>query len=79
MFDVYQKGSRKRETWEGRGKKDCLRLSIKENKPIYRKFAKVLKLDNNKTELFNLIADTLSGLFRNQQKALLITRQQTVV
>ena len=46
---------------------------------FYRKFAKVLKLDDNKTELFNLIADTLSGLFRNQQKVLLITLQQTAL
>ena len=68
VFDVYQKGSCKSGTWEGHGKKDSVKLSIKENTPIYRKFAKVLKLNNNKTELFNLIADTLSGLFRNQQK-----------
>ena len=46
---------------------------------MYRKFAKVLKLDDNKTELFNIIADTMSGLFENQQKFLLITRQQTVL
>ena len=39
----------------------------------------MLKLDDNKTELFNLIADTLSGLFRNQQKVLLITLQQTTL
>ena len=68
VFDVYLKGSCKRGTWEGHGKKDSVKLSIKENTPIYRKFAKVLKLNDNKTELFNLIADTLSGLFRNQQK-----------
>ena len=40
---------------------------------------KVLKLDDNKTELFSIIADTMSGLFGNQQKFLLITRQQTVL
>ena len=79
VFNVYQKGSHKRETREGRDKKDGVRLSIKENTPIYRKFSKVLKLDNNKTEIFNRIADTLFGLFRNQQKVLLITRQQTVL
>ena len=39
----------------------------------------MLKLANNKTELFKVIADTMSGLFRNQQKVLLITRQQTVL
>ena len=67
VFDVYQKGSRKRETRGRRGKKDVVRLSIiKENTPIYRKFENVLKLDDNETELFSPIADTLSGLFRNQ-------------
>ena len=79
VFDAYQKGSCKRETREGHGKKDSVRLSIKENTTIYRKFAKVLKLDDNQTELFNLITDTLSGLFRRQHKVLLITRQQTVL
>ena len=78
MFDVCQKGSGKRVTREGHGKKDGVRLSIKENTSFYRKFAKLLKCDDNKTELFNLIADPLSGLFRNQQKVLLITIQQTV-
>ena len=54
-------------------------LSIKENTPTYRKFAKVLKLDDNNIELCNHIADTLPGLLKNQQKDLLITQQQTVL
>ena len=65
VVDVYKKGSRKRETWKGRGKKDGMRLSIKENTRIYRKLAKVVTLDDIKPELFKLIADALSGLFRN--------------
>ena len=79
VLDVYQKGSRKKETWEGRGKKDSVSPSINENTPTYRKFAKALKPDDNKTGLFNLTAATQSGLFRNQQKVLLITRQETVL
>ena len=87
VFDVYQKGSRKKETREGRGKKDSVSPSINENTPTYR-IAKALKTDDNKTglfnltadtQLFNLTADTQSGLFRNQQKVLLITRQETVL
>ena len=73
VFDVYQKQSRKRETWEGFDRKDGVRLSIKKKTAIYTKFAKVLKFDDNKTELSNLIVKALSGLFRNQQKILLIT------
>ena len=54
-------------------------LSIKENTPTYRKFAKILKLDDNNIELCNHIADTLPGILKNQQKDLLITQQQTVL
>ena len=50
VFDVYQKWSHKREVAEGHGKKDGARLSIKENTSIYRKLAKVLQLDDNKTD-----------------------------
>ena len=35
VFNVYQKGFHKRETREGRDKKDGVRLSIKENTPIH--------------------------------------------
>ena len=74
QLDVYEKGSCKTETWEGYGKKDGVRTSIKENTTIYRKFAKVLKSNDNKTELFKLTADALSGIFKNQQNVLLITQ-----
>ena len=39
---------------------------------------KVPKLDHSKSEFFNLVADALSWLFRNQHKVLPITRQETV-
>ena len=74
QLDVYEKGSCKTETWEGHGKKDSVRTSIKGNTNIYRKFAKVLKPIDNKTEFFKLTADTLSGIFKNQQNVLLITQ-----
>ena len=53
QLDVYQKGSHKRETREGRGKTGGVMLSIKKNTTIYRKFAKVLKLDNNQVSSLN--------------------------
>ena len=74
QLDVYEKGSCKTETWEGHGKKDGVRISIKENTTIYRKFAKVLKPNDNKTELFKLTADALFGILKNQQNVLLITQ-----
>ena len=39
----------------------------------------MLKVDENKTELFNLIADTLPDLFREEEKVLFITRQHNVL
>ena len=80
VFWKYQKGSRRRETRERGGKKDGgVQLSIKDNTPIYKTFAKVLKLDENKTEFFSLIADTLSELFKEDQKMQIITRQRNVL
>ena len=59
VFDVYRKASRKRDTREGMGKNEGLRISIKENTPVYGKFHQVLEVSENKTELFSLVADTL--------------------
>ena len=64
IFDLFQKVSQKRETCEDRGKNDGVRLSIKENNPIYRNFAKMLKADGNKTELFSRTMTELSKINR---------------
>ena len=42
MFDVYGKESRKRETREETRKNEGVRISIKENTPVYRKYNQVL-------------------------------------
>lgn len=53
MFDIYRKASRKRETGEGKGEKEGVKISIKKNIPVYRKFNHVLEVSENKAELFN--------------------------
>ena len=53
VFDVYRKTSRKRETGEGKGEKEGVKISIKKNTPVYRKFNHVLEVSENKAELFN--------------------------
>ena len=52
---------------------------IKENNPIYRNFTKVLKVDENKTKPFKLIADPLHELSKKLTKVLVITQLETVL
>ena len=43
-------------------KKDGVRVILEENMPIYKNFAKLLKVDDSRTKLFNLMVDTLTDL-----------------
>lgn len=47
---------------------------MKENNPIYRNFTNVLKVDENKTKPFKLIADPLHELSKKPTKVLVINR-----
>ena len=51
VFDVYRKALRKLETREGREKNEGIRISIKKNTPVYRKFNQVLEVSENKTTI----------------------------
>ena len=79
VFDVYRKASRKRETREGRGKDKGVRISIKKNTPVYRKFNQVLEVPENKTELFSLVANTLVENFQHKRENIVATKGETVV
>ena len=60
-IDVYRVLSLKQETRESRGA-DGMRISLQKETPIQHKmFGKVLKVDENKTALFNMIADWGGG------------------
>ena len=78
VFDVYRKTSRKRETREGRGKNEGVRISINKNNPVNRTFNQVLEASKNKTELFSLVADTLVENFKHKQKSIVATKGETV-
>ena len=79
VFDVYKSCSRKRETRDGRGQNDGVRVSIHKNTPLFRKCRKVMAIDDNKTELFTLIADTLVEVCRDSSKTIVSTRLQNIV
>ena len=66
VFGIFRKAPRKLETSEGRGKNKGVRISIKKNTPVYRKFNQVLEVSENKTELSSLIADTLVENFQHK-------------
>ena len=59
VFDVYCPLSRKRETREARGSKSAIRVSVKENTPVVRDTNAFLASENNKTELFGMIANRI--------------------
>ena len=82
MFDVYRKASRKQETreaHEGRAKNKEVRVNIKKNYPVYRKFKQVLEVSENKTELFSFIAYTLVENFQHKRETIVATKGETVV
>ena len=56
IFDVYRENSLKSHTRESRGK--GLRISIRKNTPIPKDFQKFLRDDDNKNELFQMLADS---------------------
>ena len=74
-----KKGYRKKETCESRAKKGGVRLSIRENTLIYRNFEKILKVDENKSELFDLIANHLAREYGNHPKSLVVTSKENVL
>ena len=51
--------SRKRETREARGSRSAIRVSVKENTPVVRDTNAFLASENNKTELFGMIANRI--------------------
>ena len=59
VFDVYTKTSMKSQTRESRGA--GVRVSVRSETPIYKKFKEFMRNDDNKTELFNMIADSVAS------------------
>ena len=59
-FDVYKKNSLKLQTRENRGA--GIRTLVLENTPVPKDFISFIRIDDNKTELFKMFAETLAGL-----------------
>ena len=65
-----------KQTRDGRGKNGGVRLAISDKTPMYQTMSKILAVDENKKELFTLIADNLIDLFKNHQKTLIVTKNE---
>jgi hypothetical protein len=57
VFDVYTEESLKAETRERRGK--GIRISVKVDTPVWKNWQQFLQVDENKSELFHLLAQDL--------------------
>ena len=79
FFDVYHRQSRKRQTRESRGKKEAVRLAIKTTTPVYKKFNEVMAVDENKTELFELIATELATMSTVSENTIVLTHGERVL
>ena len=78
VFDVYKVMSLKQETREGRSKGDALRTLVRYNTPIqHSKFQKFLQVNDNKTELFELIANCV--VEQCTEPAVIATNDEKVV
>ena len=75
VFDVQREDSLEGETREGRG--NAVRVSVKDLTPIYKDF-KFLRHNDNKTELFSLIADKVPKFTQNISIAVVCTKPSDV-
>lgn len=73
VFDVYTPSSLKRETREKRRKGEGVRIVIKGTTPVYKKFQHVMAIDENKTELFALIAERIVNAFDTSEGCICAT------
>ena len=68
VFDIYKKDTRKRETEKKRGKKSSVaRIIISKDTPVCKNSADVMAVDENKTELFRMIADSLVESYKDDE------------
>ena len=74
-----RENSRKRETREVREKTEGVRIAVKKDTPIYRRFNQILAVDENKTELNLLIADTVVSICEDIGTTVVVTRKENVI
>ena len=64
VFDGYNKKTRKRQTRTKRGKKGSFRIVLTKDTPVHKNAEQVMSVDENKTDLFFMITDTVNGDFK---------------
>eukprot|EP00794_Sanderia_malayensis_P004251 gene4251-4816_t len=64
VFDIYKSDSIKAQTRENRGKGE--RFSVRKETPISRRFQDFMRHDDNKTELFKMLAENVINVESNQ-------------
>lgn len=70
----YKWDSTKKQTRDGWEKNGGVRLAISNIKtPVYLDMSKILTVNENKKEIFSLIADNLINLSKTHQKTLIVT------
>ena len=78
VFDVYKEMSLKQKTRERRSKGNVLRTLVRHDTPIqHSKFQKFLRVNENKIELFELIADHV--VEQCTELAVIVTKVEKVV
>jgi len=60
VFDIYKEGSLKSQTRENRGA--GIRVSVRENTPVLKNFTSFMRNDLNKTELFVMLAHSITSI-----------------
>ena len=77
VFDVYKETTLKQDTRDRRGT-DGMRVSIRKDTPIqHKQFKKILTVSDNKTELFQLVADSI--VTKCNEKIIVCTNGSTVI
>ena len=79
VFNVYKKGYRIKEMRKKHKKGQGVRISINMNKLVFKKTNKVMTIDENKRDLFKLIAGTFSGFFSQRAETLAIAKEKNVI
>ena len=76
VFDIYKEISMKRETREKRSGNEGVRISVRDDIPVYHDFNRFLKTEQNKTGLFCMFDDKLTNM---ESRKTLVSTRHTVV
>ena len=61
------------------GNKESLQITVKSNASLYKKFKKVLELDENITDLFTVVAYIHTHQFKDKPGTNVVTRLENIL